>query len=93
MTNVHKSITEVILERPLSREEREVLDTFNTLALVLFRMTLTTEAVEFFVLLMRLNNIAQRTTIAAQPVITIDAYQRDYVHRMAAVQSVRMGGW
>lgn len=63
MSNLHHVIAN---KRPISHEEKYVLDVYMTLAIIIFARPLSIESIEFIVTLMRLNNIAQRPVINVQ---------------------------
>jgi hypothetical protein len=67
MSNLHHRIAN---NRPISHDEKHVLDIYMLLAVILFGRPLSIESVEFIVTLMRLNGIAQKSRINIQTNVT-----------------------
>lgn len=57
MSNLHHIIAN---KRPITRDEKYILDVYTTFAIIFLGKPLTIQAIEFLVTLMRLNDIAQQ---------------------------------
>lgn len=85
----HYTIEDVVLARPLSVAEKDVLDYFSFGLQVVLAHELSIELACFLLLIMRLNDIAQSSVIV-EPTIHISQYQNvDVVSMMSNSMMMR----
>ncbi|MCZ4544955.1 hypothetical protein BS618_07660 [Rhodococcus erythropolis] len=85
------TLREEILASPVTVDEKNILDFFTTLSIILFGRELSIECVQFIVLIMRLGGSRQRVEPQViTPVIQVVDYSAVRTQELAAMYSMRM---
>ncbi|WP_064444418.1 hypothetical protein [Rhodococcus sp. YH3-3] len=84
------TLREEILASPVTVDEKNILDFFTTLSIILFGRELSIECVQFIVLVMRLGARRRVEPQVITPMIQVVDYSAVRTQELAAMHSMRM---
>lgn len=84
------TLREEILASPVTVDEKNILDFFTTLSIILFGRELSIECVQFIVLIMRLGARRRVEPQVITPMIQVVDYSAVRTQELAAMHSMRM---